>query len=227
MQHKLLTTKTPSGGTAPTHINTYQGLDLGNITFNSEHVNNTHNIAYRWVLIIHGMESHILTVCFVSVMCVCCVYRYFCEKGSKKPDLRIGNLVLEGKLVKLSKPLLVLTTNKEKGTNTTQQQDKNQLKRTSFSDADDDTHTKRLKLNPSSHSASHPNTQTLTHSDTHTNTNESSSSSSSPSSSSSSSPHLQSVAVVRWKYVFVTRPKPVIDHATNSDHTNNHQTNKE
>ena len=41
------------------------------------------------------------------------------EHGPTKPELRIGNLVVPGKLVKLPKPLLVLTTRKLDSTATT------------------------------------------------------------------------------------------------------------
>ncbi len=52
------------------------------------------------------------------------------------------------------------------------------------------------------------------HSDNEPSATTSSSSSSSSSSSDQASTMLQSVAIIREKYLFVTRPKPVVDHPT-------------
>jgi len=113
------------------------------------------------------------------------------EHGVKRPELRIGNLVLEGKLVKLPKPLLVVTKRKindDDGEGDTQNGDggKGQKrKRIDEEDGLDDDlyhkHTRSGRNGKKDDDDESPSTC------------------------------LQSVAIVRYKYLFTSRPYAICE----------------
>lgn len=113
------------GAASGSTIQAFQGLEMGVLAPHPEHVRMTHTEHS------HSHMLHARRGCAPLLVCTldCCVasswtaddafcrfalsahVRVLCTvQGPTRPELRIGNLVIQGRLVQLPKPLLVLTT---------------------------------------------------------------------------------------------------------------------
>lgn len=137
------------------------------------------------------------------------------EHGPTRPELRIGNLVIQGKLVPLSKPLLVLTTRKlgvdaESAAAAAEHKESNGTSSALSSPVSDSTKRKREAAASDSKKAARAELANTSAASSSSAAATAAASSSAPSSTLPSS-CLQTVAVIRHKYLFTSRPYAICD----------------
>lgn len=148
----------------------------------------------------------------------------FSHQGPTKPELRIGNLVVPGKLVKLPKPLLVLVSHKLHDDNDAAADSAQQGQAAESSQASG-------KRKAGDASEVSPAKKPRTSDDDNSSSSSSSTSSAAAAASSDDGdcfPRscLRTVAIIRQKYVFTQRPYAICENATNSAATNTTKTEK-
>lgn len=137
------------------------------------------------------------------------------EHGPTRPELRIGNLVIQGKLVPLSKPLLVLTTRRlgaEAEAAAAAHSDSNGAGSALSSPVSDSTKRKRESAAAASSDSKKAARVDLADTSAASASAAATAASSAVSAPSSLPPScLQTVAVIRHKYLFTSRPYAICD----------------
>ncbi len=179
-------------GVAATSVQKYEGLEMGVLAPHAEHVSHRQSFAVAYP-------------CSVSVRCSRLPFSVSMLRlqGPTRPELRIGNLVIQGRLVPLAKPLLVLTTRalqaedgSAEGSNATPAGTPKRKRGEAQQEHEEISATNKAR-NPAG---------AATAASSHD-------SAASSVSAGSSTPRscLQSVAIIRHKYVFTNRPYAICD----------------